>query len=89
MLVVVMTEVLRRSRFVLAIARCHRPGNLERQDNQQENGEPATHGVNSNRTEECSKTKSAEEIALEGKLMMTSVSLVIIRWATHPSLACS
>lgn len=33
MLVVVMTEVLRRSRFVLAISRCHRPGNLERQDN--------------------------------------------------------
>ncbi len=87
MLVVVMTEVLRRSRFVLAIGRCHRPGNLERQDNQQENGEPATHGVNSNRTEVCSKTKSTEEIAPDGKLMMTSASLVIIRWATHPSLA--
>lgn len=37
MLVVVMTEVLRRSRFMLAIGRCHRPGNLERQNNQQEN----------------------------------------------------
>ena len=38
MLVVVMTKVLRRSRFVLAIGRCYRPGNLEGQDNQQEYG---------------------------------------------------
>ncbi len=37
-LVVVMTEALCRSRFVLAIGRCQRPGNLERQDNHQENG---------------------------------------------------
>ena len=36
MLMVVMTKVLRRSRFVLAIGRCDRPGNLERQNNQQE-----------------------------------------------------
>ena len=38
MLMVVMTKVLRRSRFVLAIGRCYRPGNLEGQDNQQEYG---------------------------------------------------
>ncbi len=38
MLMVVMTEVLRRARFVLAIGRRHRPGNLEWQDNQQEHG---------------------------------------------------
>jgi len=38
MLVVVVTEVLCRSRFVLAIGRRHRPGNLERQNNQQKNG---------------------------------------------------
>ncbi len=56
MLVLVVTEVLRRSDFMLAIGRSHRPGNLDRQNNQQENGEPATHRVNGNRTKVHSKT---------------------------------
>jgi hypothetical protein len=41
---------------MLAIGRRHCPGNLERQNDQQENGQPATHGVNGNRTKVYSKT---------------------------------
>lgn len=46
MLMVVMTQVLRLAvSFVLAIG-CHgRPTQLERQQNQQEDGEQATHGL--------------------------------------------
>ncbi|WP_175145422.1 hypothetical protein [Achromobacter ruhlandii] len=58
MLVVVMTEVLCRSRFVLATGSGHNPENLERQDNQQENGKPATYGMSINRIEVCSKSQA-------------------------------
>ncbi len=48
MLVLVVTEVLRCGvRFVLAIAGHRRPGELERQKNEQENGKPATHAADS------------------------------------------
>lgn len=45
MLVFVMAEVLRaRVCFVLTIASHCRPGELERQENEQEDGKPAAHG---------------------------------------------
>ena len=45
MLVVMMTEVLCcRSGLVLAIAGHRRPGELERQENEKENSQPAAHG---------------------------------------------
>lgn len=48
MLVFVMAEVLRACVcFVLAIASYCRPGELEGQENEQEDGKPAAHGANS------------------------------------------
>ncbi len=45
MLVLVMTDVLRSAfRFVLAIAGNRRPGELERQENKEDDGEEAAHG---------------------------------------------
>ena len=45
MLVVMMTEVLcSRPGLVLAITGHRRPGELERQENEKEDGEPAVHG---------------------------------------------
>jgi hypothetical protein len=45
-----MAEVLRRSvRFVLTIAGHRRPGELERQENEQENGKPVAHAADINR----------------------------------------
>ena len=48
MLVIVMAEVLRGGPgLVLAIAGHRRPGELEGQENEQEDGKPAAHGANS------------------------------------------
>ena len=48
MLVIVMAEVLRGSPgLVLAIAGHRRPGELERQENEKENSQPAAHGRDS------------------------------------------
>ena len=48
MLVVMVAEVLRsRPSLVLAIAGHRRPGELEGQENEQEDGKPAAHGANS------------------------------------------
>mgnify|MGYP003504341156 CR=1 FL=1 len=48
MLMVMMTEVLRsRPGLVLAIASDRRPGELKRQENEKDDGKPATHGVDS------------------------------------------
>lgn len=46
MFVLVMTDVLRcRAAFMLAIAGHCRPGKLERQEKQQEDGQPTSHGA--------------------------------------------
>ena len=48
MLVVMMTDVLcSRPGLVLAIAGHRRPGELERQENEKENSQPAAHGRDS------------------------------------------
>ena len=48
MLVIVMAEMLRACVcFVLTIASHCRPGELEGQENEQEDGKPAAHGANS------------------------------------------
>ncbi|MGB4467998.1 MAG: hypothetical protein WBH99_05055, partial [Azovibrio sp.] len=48
MLVVMMTEVLSsRPGLVLAIASSRNPGELERQKNEKEDGQPAAHGPDS------------------------------------------
>ena len=47
-LVFMMAEMLRgRTDLVLAIASDRRPGELKRQENEKDDGKPATHGVDS------------------------------------------